>query len=137
MGIGTREFDRSGGDMRVSLFLSDAARRHDAQSGRSMRWAGLAAMPNTGPHSLWQLFLDIDWDETTKQHQLKCQLLTADGDPVVAGPQWAAVDPLEAAAEAGPRPAQSTAPRFACRSPSTFLRKFLETRNLPSGRVEV
>lgn len=52
-------------------------------------WAGGNAK-HRPPFAL-VLFLDIDWDETNKQHQLKCQLLTADGDPVVVpgphGPQ--------------------------------------------------
>jgi hypothetical protein len=51
------------------------------------------------------LFLDIDWDETNKPHQLKCQLLTTDGEPVVvAGPQGPQRLLFEAAAEAGRLP---------------------------------
>lgn len=104
-GIGTREFDRSGGDIRVSLFLSDAAQA-DAQSGK-VHALGLGwrqCQTPTPPFAL-VLFLDIDWDETNKQHQLKCQLLTADGDPVVVpGPHGPQRILFEAAAEAGRAP---------------------------------
>jgi hypothetical protein len=51
------------------------------------------------------LFLDIYWDETNKEHRLKCQLLTTDGDPVmVPGPQGSQRILIEAAAEAGRPP---------------------------------
>lgn len=51
------------------------------------------------------VFLDIDWDETNKQHRLKCQLLTTDGEPVmVPGPEGPQRILFEASAEAG-RPA--------------------------------
>lgn len=73
--------------------------------GRSMRsgWAGGNAK-HRPPFAL-VLFLDIDWDETNKQHQLKCQLLTADGDPVVVpGPHGPQRILFEAAAEAGRAP---------------------------------
>jgi hypothetical protein len=48
------------------------------------------------------LFLDFDWDETNKRHRLKCQLLTTDGNPVMApGPQGPQRIMFEAAAVAG------------------------------------
>jgi hypothetical protein len=51
------------------------------------------------------VFLDIDWDETNKQHRLKCQLLTTDGDPVtVPGPHGPQRILFEASAEAGRPP---------------------------------
>ncbi|MCN4164329.1 DUF6941 family protein [Mycobacterium tuberculosis] len=91
--------------MRVSLFLSDAAQA-DAQSGK-VHALGLGwrqCQTPTPPFAL-VLFLDIDWDETNKQHQLKCQLLTADGDPVVVpGPHGPQRILFEAAAEAGHAP---------------------------------
>lgn len=91
--------------MRVSLFLSDAAQA-DAQSGK-VHALGLGwrqCQTPTPPFAL-VLFLDIDWDETNKQHQLKCQLLTADGDPVVVpGPHGPQRILFEAAAEAGRAP---------------------------------
>lgn len=51
------------------------------------------------------MFLDIDWDETNKQHKLTCQLLDTDGQPVVVqGPQGPQRILFEAAAEAGRLP---------------------------------
>lgn len=95
-------------------------------------WAGGNAK-HRPPFAL-VLFLDIDWDETNKQHQLKCQLLTADGDPVVVpgphGPQRILLKPPPRRAALL---AQSTAPRFACRSPSTFLREFPWNQESTSG----
>lgn len=120
--------------MRVSLFLSDAAQA-DAQSGK-VHALGLGwrqCQTPTPPFAL-VLFLDIDWDETNKQHQLKCQLLTADGDPVVVpGPHGPQRILFEAAAEAGRAPGAIQAPRFACRSPSTFLREFPWNQESTSG----
>lgn len=51
------------------------------------------------------LFVDIDWNETNKQHKLKCQLLTTDGDLVVVpGPNGPQRVLFEASAEAGRPP---------------------------------
>ena len=91
--------------MRVSLFLADAA-QPDAQSGKvhvlGLGWRQCQAP--TPPFTL-VLFLDIDWDETNKQHNLTCQLLTTDGEPVVApGPNGPQRILFEAAAEAGRPP---------------------------------
>lgn len=91
--------------MKISLFLADAA-VPDAQSGK-VHALGLGwrhCQTPTPPFAL-VIFLDIDWDETNKQHKLLCQLLTTDGEPVVVmgaqGPQRIS---FEAAAEAGRPP---------------------------------
>ncbi|WP_324667212.1 hypothetical protein MUW33_1880 [Mycobacterium canetti] len=91
--------------MKVSLFLADAAQA-DAGSGK-VHALGLGwrqCQTPTPPFAL-VLFLDIDWDETNKQHKLTCQLLTTDGEPViVSGPQGPQAILFEAAAEAGRAP---------------------------------
>jgi hypothetical protein len=91
--------------MKISLFLADAAHA-DAQSGK-VHALGLGwrqCQTPTPPFAL-VVFLDIDWNETNKQHKLTCQLLTTDGEPVVVmgthGPQPIS---FEAAAEAGRPP---------------------------------
>lgn len=91
--------------MKVSLFLADAAQA-DPQSGK-VHALGLGwrqCQTPTPPFAL-VLFLDIDWDETNRQHKLTCQLLTTDGDPVVVtGPHGPQPMLFEAAAEAGRMP---------------------------------
>ena len=91
--------------MKVTLFLADAAQA-DSQSGK-VHALGLGwrqCQTPTPPFAL-VLFLDIDWDETNKQHKLKCQLLTTDGELVmVPGPQGPQPILFEAAAEAGRLP---------------------------------
>ena len=120
--------------MKVSLFLADAAQA-DAQSGK-VHALGLGwrqCQTPTPPFAL-VMFLDIDWDETNKQHKLTCQLLNTDGQLVtVPGPQGPQRILFEAAAEAGRLPGQSTAPRFACRSPSTSRAEFPWNRASTSG----
>ena len=100
------KIDRGSGQrMKISLFLADAAQA-DAQSGK-VHALGLGwrqCQTPTPPFAL-VMFVDIDWDETNKQHKLLCQLLTTDGEPVVVmgaqGPQRIS---FEAAAEAGRPP---------------------------------
>ena len=91
--------------MKIGLFLADAAQA-DVQSGK-VHALGLGwrqCQTPTPPFAL-VLFLDIDWDETNKQHKLTCQLLTADGDTVVVtGPQGRQPISFEASAEAGRPP---------------------------------
>jgi hypothetical protein len=91
--------------MKISLFLADAAHA-DAQSGK-VHALGLGwrqCQTPTPPFAL-VVFLDIDWDETNKQHKLTCQLLTTDGEPVVVmGAHGAQPILFEAAAEAGRPP---------------------------------
>ncbi|PJE05812.1 hypothetical protein [Mycobacterium sp.] len=91
--------------MKVSLFLADAAQA-DVQSGK-VHTLGLGwrqCQTPTPPFAL-VMFLDIDWDETNKQHKLTCQLLDTDGQPVVVpGPQGPQRILFEAAAEAGRLP---------------------------------
>jgi hypothetical protein len=91
--------------MKISLFLADAAHA-DAQSGK-VHALGLGwrqCQTPTPPFAL-VVFLDIDWDETNKQHKLTCQLLTTDGEPVVVmGAHGAQPISFEAAAEAGRPP---------------------------------
>lgn len=110
--------------MKVSLFLADAAQA-DAGSGK-VNALGLGwrqCQTPTPPFSLL-LFLDIDWDETNKQHKLTCQLLTTDGDPViVSGPTGPQRIIFEAAAEAGRAPGAI---------PGTSVRMPL-TLNIPAG----
>jgi hypothetical protein len=94
-----------GGDMKISLFLADAAQA-DAQSGK-IHALGLGWRQCQTPTPAFALviFLDIDWNETNRQHQLKCQMLTADGEPVlIPGPNGAQPIFFEAAAEAGRMP---------------------------------
>lgn len=95
----------AGSQMKVSLFLADAAQA-DAQSGK-VHALGLGwrqCQTPTPPFAL-VLFLDIDWDETNQQHKLTCQLLTTDGEAVmVPGPQGPQRILFEAAAEAGRPP---------------------------------
>jgi hypothetical protein len=91
--------------MKISLFLADAAQA-DAQSGK-VNALGLGWRQCQTPTPVFALviFMDIDWDETNKQHKLKCQLLTTDGKPVVVtGPHGAQRISFEAAAEAGRPP---------------------------------
>ena len=91
--------------MRISLFLADAAQA-DPQSGK-IHALGLGWRQCQTPTPAFSLvlFLDIDWDETNKQHKLKCQLLTTDGKPVtVPGPFGPQPILFEAAAEAGRPP---------------------------------
>ncbi|MDT5224457.1 MAG: hypothetical protein QOG19_1864 [Mycobacterium sp.] len=91
--------------MKVSLFLADAAQA-DAQSGK-VHTLGLGwrqCQTPTPPFAL-VMFLDIDWDETNKQHKLTCRLLNTDGQLVtVPGPQGPQRILFEAAAEAGRLP---------------------------------
>jgi hypothetical protein len=91
--------------MKVTLFLADAAQA-DTQSGKvSALGLGWRQCQTPTPPFALLLFLDIDWDETNKQHKLKCQLLTTDGEPVaVPGPQGPQRIEFEAAAEAGRPP---------------------------------
>ena len=91
--------------MKITLFLADAAQA-DAQSGKvNALGLGWRQCQTPTPAFALVLFLDIDWDETNKQHKLKCQLLTTDGKPVVVtGPQGAQRISFEAAAEAGRPP---------------------------------
>ncbi|ACC41102.1 MULTISPECIES: DUF6941 family protein [Mycobacterium] len=91
--------------MKVSVFLADAAHA-DVQSGK-IHTLGLGwrqCQTPTPPFAL-VLFVDIDWNETNKQHKLKCQLLTTDGDLVVVpGPNGPQRVLFEASAEAGRPP---------------------------------
>jgi hypothetical protein len=91
--------------MKISLFLADAAQA-DVQSGK-VHALGLGwrqCQTPTPPFTL-VVFLDIDWDETNKQHKLTCQLLTTDGDTVVVmGAQGPQPISFEASAEAGRPP---------------------------------
>jgi len=102
--------------MKISLLLADAAQA-DAASGKvNALGLGWRQCQTPTPAFTLVLFLDIDWDETNKQHKLKCQLLTTDGDPVVvAGPQG----PNGSCSRRRPRqagpPGQSTELRFECR----------------------
>jgi hypothetical protein len=107
---GSRGCDRqinpgSGGRVKISLLLADAAQA-DAASGKvNALGLGWRQCQTPTPAFTLVLFLDIDWDETNKQHKLKCQLLTTDGDPVVvAGAQGPQRILFEAAAEAGRPP---------------------------------
>jgi|SRR5271166_6113629 len=96
--------------MKISLFLADAAQA-DAQSGKvNALGLGWRQCQTPTPAFALVLFLDIDWDETNKQHRLKCQLLTTDGEPVtVPGPQGPQRILFEAAAEAGRPPGPTSA----------------------------
>ena len=91
--------------MKISLFLADAAQA-DVQSGK-VHALGLGwrqCQTPTPPFAL-VIFVDIDWDETNKQHKLTCRLLTTDGDTVVVmGAQGPQPISFEAAAEAGRPP---------------------------------
>ena len=104
--------------MKVSLFLADAAQA-DAQSGNvNALGLGWRQCQTPTPAFALVLFLDIDWDETNKQHRLKCQLLTTDGEPVtVPGRRGLSGFCLKRL----PRPAgplgRSTALRCECHSP--------------------
>lgn len=91
--------------MRISLFLADAAQA-DAQSGKvNALGLGWRQCQTPTPAIALVLFLDIDWNETNKQHKLTCQLLTTDGDPVsVPGPNGPQRICFEASAEAGRPP---------------------------------
>ena len=91
--------------MKISLLLADAAQA-DAQSGKvNALGLGWRQCQTPTPAFALVVFLDIDWDETNKQHRLKCQLLTTDGDPVtVPGPQGPQRIMFEASAEAGRPP---------------------------------
>ena len=82
--LSARKFDRgAGGHMKISLLLADAAQA-DAQSGKvNALGLGWRQCQTRTPAFALVLFLDIDWDETNKEHRLKCQLLTTDGDPVM------------------------------------------------------
>ncbi|HUH72210.1 MAG TPA: hypothetical protein VLZ05_27140 [Mycobacterium sp.] len=91
--------------MKISLFLADAAQA-DVQSGKvNALGLGWRQCQTPTPAFSLVLFLDIDWNETNKQHKLTCQLLTTDGNPVVMtgahGPQRIS---FEASAEAGRPP---------------------------------
>jgi hypothetical protein len=91
--------------MKIGLLLADAAQA-DPQSGK-IHALGLGWRQCQTPTPAFALviFLDIDWNETNRQHQLKCQLLTTDGDPVlVPGPNGPQQILFEAAAEAGRMP---------------------------------
>jgi hypothetical protein len=94
-----------GDRVKISLLLADAAQA-DAGSGKvNALGLGWRQCQTPTPAFTLVLFLDIDWDETNKQHKLKCQLLTTDGEPVVmAGPQGPQRILFEAAAEAGRPP---------------------------------
>jgi hypothetical protein len=91
--------------MKISLLLADAAQA-DAQSGKvNALGLGWRQCQTPTPAFALVLFLDIDWDETNKQHKLTCQLLTTDGEPVVVtGPHGVQRISFEAAAEAGRPP---------------------------------
>ena len=92
--------------MKISVLLADAAQA-DAQSGK-IHALGLGwrqCQTPTPPFTL-VILLDIDWNETNTQHQLKCQLLTTDGDPVLVPGPHGLPQPIlfEAVAEAGRMP---------------------------------
>jgi hypothetical protein len=91
--------------MKISLFLADAAHA-DAQSGKVHALGlGWRQCQTPTPAFALVLFLDIDWDETNKQHKLTCQLLTTDGEPVVVtGPHGSQRISFELSAEAGRPP---------------------------------
>jgi hypothetical protein len=91
--------------VKITLFLADAAQA-DAQSGKvSALGLGWRQCQTPTPAFALVLFLDIDWDETNKQHKLTCQLLTTDGEPVVVtGPHGSQRISFEAGAEAGRPP---------------------------------
>lgn len=91
--------------MKVSLLLSDAAQA-DPQSGKVHALGlGWQQCQTPTPPCTLVLFLDIDWNETNRQHKLKCQLLTTDGDPVVMpGPHGSQPILFQATAEAGRLP---------------------------------
>ena len=95
----------TGDPVKVSLFLADAAQA-EPQSGKvSALGLGWRQCQTPTPAFSLVIFVDIDWDETNKQHKLTCQLLTTDGQPVVVtGAHGSQRIHFEAAAEAGRPP---------------------------------
>src|ERR1700744_6574010 len=91
--------------MKTTLLLPDAAQAVSQSVKVNALGLGWRQCKTPTPAFALVLFLDIDWDETNKQHRLKCQLLTTDGDlVVVAGAQGPQPILFEANAEAGRPP---------------------------------
>jgi hypothetical protein len=122
--------------VRVSLLLADSAQAD--QSGK-VHALGLGWTTTTTPLPPFALviFLDIDWDETNQPHNLRCELLSEDGEPVrVPGPFGQQPIVVEAQAEAGRPPGAihgtAGAPSF-CRK--HWVRHTVEPRALSVASI--
>jgi hypothetical protein len=76
--------------VRVTLLLADFA-KGDQLGEIAAIGMGWKNRPTPLPPHALVLFLDIDWDQTNRQHSLTCDLLTTDGQAVTTpgplGPQ--------------------------------------------------
>lgn len=68
--------------MKITLLLADYAKA-DQQGKITAVGLGWKSTPTPLPPHALVVYLDIDWDETNQPHKLTCDLLTADGQPVV------------------------------------------------------
>lgn len=90
--------------MKITLLLADFAQA-DQQGRVNALGLGWKTCPTPLPPLGLVVFLDIDWNETNQPHKLMCDLLTADGQPVmISGPLGSQPVHIEAQVEAGRPP---------------------------------
>jgi hypothetical protein len=90
--------------VRLFVFLADAAQADPAGKVNALG-LGWQTCASPAPAFALVIFLDVDWDETNTEHQLTCELLTADGHPVaVEGPFGPQQISFQAVAEVGRPP---------------------------------
>jgi hypothetical protein len=91
--------------VRISLFLADYAQADQSSGKVTAVGLGWTTCPTPLPQFSVVIILDIEWDETNAPHRLTCELLTADGQPVmVPGPMGSQPMAFAANAEAGRPP---------------------------------
>lgn len=90
--------------MRVHVFLADAAQA-DQSAKVSALGLGWRTCLSPVPAFTIVIILDVDWDETNRQHKLTVELVDHDGHPATAtGPFGPQPIRFEALAEAGRAP---------------------------------
>jgi hypothetical protein len=90
--------------VRLAVYLADSAQADDKGkvSALGLGWRNCGS-PTPGFAVV--ILLEVDWDETNVRHQLVCELLTDDGQPVTIGtPVGQQLIRMEAIAEAGRPP---------------------------------
>lgn len=87
--------------MKVHLFLADAAQA-DPSGKVSALGLGWRSCPSPVPAFAIVIIIDVDWDETNRQHKVTVELVDHDGHPATAtGPFGPQAIRFEAVAEAG------------------------------------
>jgi hypothetical protein len=118
--------------VKITLLLADYAKA-DQQGKITAVGLGWKTSPTPLPPHALAIFIDIDWDETNQPHKLTCDLVTADGEPVViAGPLGPQPVHFEGQVEAGRPP--GTPHGTAVRLPLAI--SIAQPMPLPPGRYE-